>query len=211
MTLKALILYASKTGNTEKVAVRFKETFEKKGWQCDIYKVDKSIVNNPPFQYKDYDFLCVGSYVWGSLPSQDILDVIMTNPQSLHGSTSKNKPPKGEPPPELLEKLKEMPKSVHDAEQHRKAIPGTRKGIVFVTYAGAHLGPKEAEPALSMLDMEMEHLELFKCVGRFCCPGKMVKYPTPEYWHGDISQRPDERDLLKAEIFLEEKIEMPYV
>jgi flavodoxin len=63
MANKALILYASMTGNTEKVALRFKQTFEKKGWQCDMVKVDKNIAANPPFNYKDYNFLCVGSYV----------------------------------------------------------------------------------------------------------------------------------------------------
>ena len=31
MTRKALIIYASYSGNTEKVAVRFRDTFEKRG------------------------------------------------------------------------------------------------------------------------------------------------------------------------------------
>jgi hypothetical protein len=211
MSPKALILFASKTGNTEKIAWKFKQTFEKKGWQCDIFKVDKKLVLDPPFQYKDYDFLCVGSYVWHSVPAQEITDVMDTNPQSLHSATSKPGLPKIEITQEIIERIRNAPKSVHDAEKHRRAIPGTRKGVVFVTYAGVHLGHKEAEPALRMLEMQMEHLELFKCIGRFSCPGKMVSHPTPEYWHGDISKRPDERDLKKAEIFLEEIIEEPFV
>jgi hypothetical protein len=103
-------------------------------------------------------------------------------------------------PEAMIAGLQNMPRKRHDL-QHQKAVPGTKKAIVFVTYAGAHLGPKEAEPSLSLMDMELEHLEIFKCIGRFSCPGRMVKYPTPGYWHGDISQRPDERDLKKAEIY----------
>jgi hypothetical protein len=211
MKQRSLILYTSKTGNTEKIALSFKQTFEKMGWQCDIYKIDKRILDNPPFQFKDYDFLCVGSQVWFSLPSEEISAVMETNPQSLHYVTSSRERPHGEVPPETFAKIQEAPQEMHKVEQHRKAVPGTRKGIVFVTYSGAHLGPKEAEPALSMLEMQMEHLELFKCIGRFSCPGRMVKYPTPEYWHGDISKRPDQSDLLRAELFLKEKIEQPFV
>ena len=41
MAKKSLILYASMTGNTEKVAQRFQQAFVKKGWECDIFKIDK--------------------------------------------------------------------------------------------------------------------------------------------------------------------------
>ena len=196
MANKALVLYASATGNTEKVAMRFKQTFEINGWQCDLIKVDKNIVANPPLKYEDYDFLCVGSYVWMSQPSKEILHVLRPGLEDLSAS---------EPNPEEVQNMSEE----QDRQGHKRIIPGNRKGIVFVTYAGAHLGPKEAEPSLSLLDMEMEHLGPFRCVGRFSCPGRMVKHPTPYYWHGDISKRPDERDLMKAEIFLREKIEEP--
>jgi len=211
MTRRSLILYTSKTGNTEKVALRFKQTFERLGWQCDVYKVDKNNLDNPPYQFKDYDFLCVGSQVWFSLPSEDISAALDGNPQSLHCSTSSRERPRGVDVPDIIAKIQSSSRVAHDTEKHRKATPGTRKGIVFVTYSGAHLGPKEAEPALSMLEMQMEHLELFKCIGRFSCPGRIVKYPTPEYWHGDISKRPDENDLHRAELFLKEKIEQPFV
>jgi hypothetical protein len=41
----------------------------------------------------------------------------------------------------------------------------------------------------------------------FCCPGKFINTPTPETFHGDIRGRPNKRDLLKAEMFIEEKLE----
>jgi flavorubredoxin len=180
---KCLILYQSMTGNTEKVALRFKKAFDKKGWQCDMFKFEKALdIKNPPFDFRDYDFLCAGSGCYGSLPGAFISDFLYKFAHRAGGDRNRKVP------------------------RHKKIVPGPKTGVVFVTYAGAHLGPKEAEPALSLLDMEIEHLK-FKCIGRFCCPGRMGKAPTPRYWHGDITHRPSERDLQKAEIFMEEIIE----
>jgi hypothetical protein len=78
--------------------------------------------------------------------------------------------------------------------------------VVFATYAGNEFGPKEAEPSLMLLELEIEHLG-FDCIGRFCCPGKSGNSPTPMAYHGDIRDRPNERDLIKAEMFIEEKLE----
>ncbi len=181
---KGLILYQSMTGNTEKVARRFLEVFKSKGWDCDIFKIDKDItVDNMPFNYDDYDFLCVGSGVYAALPGKEITDLIYN----------------------YTHQTRRAGKIVR---VHRRIVPGPRKGIVFVTYAGTHLGPKEAEPALSLLDLDIEHLR-FKCVGRFSCPGAVSNQPTPGQWFGDITGRPNARDLKKAEIFLEEKLEEP--
>ena len=183
-TKKALILYQTMTGNTEKVAFRFKKVFENKGWECDIFKIDNKMdVDNLPFDFQDYDFLCAGSGVYMALPGKELVDIMF---KTTHR-------------PRRAGKIVRV---------HRRIIPGPKTGIVFVTYAGTHLGPKEAEPALSLLELNIEHLK-FKCIGRFSCPGKMGKRPTPGYWYGDISNRPSERDLLKAEIFLEEKLEEP--
>ena len=43
----------------------FKEScaFEKRGWECDSFKIRKKAedILNPPFNPDDYDFLCAGS------------------------------------------------------------------------------------------------------------------------------------------------------
>ena len=181
---KGLILYQTMTGNTEKVALRFKKAFEKKGWQCDMFKVDKDMdVDNLPFDFEEYDFMCAGSGVYKALPGQELVDIMF---RYTHR-------------PRRAGKIVRV---------HRKITPGPKTGVVFVTYAGTHLGPKEAEPALSLLDLNIEHLR-FKCIGRFSCPGGISKRPTPGQWFGDIRGRPNERDLQKAEIFMEEKLEEP--
>ena len=62
MGKKCLVAYSSFSGNTEKVAERIKSTFEKHGWQCDMFKVaEKPDLKNIPFKFRDYDFVCVGS------------------------------------------------------------------------------------------------------------------------------------------------------
>ena len=182
---KSLILYQTMTGNTEKVAFRFKKVFEEKGWECDIFKVHKDMnADNLSFDFQDYDFLCVGSGVYRALPGKELVDIIF----------------------KITHRKRRADKIVR---LHRKITPGPKTGVVFVTYAGEHLGPKEAEPALSLLELNIEHLR-FICIGRFCCPGGAGNRPTPGSWFGDIRGRPNERDLLKAEIFLAEKLEEPH-
>jgi hypothetical protein len=199
MAKKSLILYQSMTGNTEKVALRFKKVFEKMGWECDIFKVKSDpnvkipLYKNPkvtdfPFDLRDYDFLCVGSPVQVGQPPKEIINIMFNNPYSphSHGETLSD---------EDRERLRDP-----------TVIPGPQKGIVFVTYGGVHMGPTEPLPALASLEHELVHLK-FQCVGRFSCPGKMAGHPSPGAWHHDLDHRPSKRDLMKAEIFLEEILE----
>jgi flavodoxin len=184
-TKRSLILYQTMLGNTEKIALRFQKIFEEKGWQCDIFKVDKSTdFKNLPFKFSDYDFMCAGSGVYEALPGKEIINI-------------------------MFKYTHEPKRDGKIVRVHRRIFPGPQCGVVFVTYAGTHLGPKEAEPALSLLELNIEHLK-FKCIGRFSCPGAVSKRPTPGQWFGDITGRPDERDLQKAEIFMAEILEEPY-
>ena len=164
--MKCLIIYGSRTRNTEKVAKRIKQTFNTHDWHCDIYNMEKSIdIENPPFDFEDYDFICAGSGVYWALPSEKVVMVM---------------------------------RLVSRRTSYSKIVPGPKRGMVFATYGGAHLGPKEAEAALKLLEIEIEHLA-FKCVGAFACPGKYVNRATPEWYHGDIRNRPNEEDLGQAE------------
>ncbi|HUJ68793.1 MAG TPA: hypothetical protein VLW86_04685, partial [Syntrophorhabdales bacterium] len=71
---------------------------------------------------------------------------------------------------------------------------------------GYEFGPKEAVPAMMILELELEHIG-FKCIGHFSCPGRFINDPMPRTFHGDIRDRPNEKDLMKAEMFIEEKLE----
>ena len=189
MAKKSLIMYASLTGNTEKVALRFKKVFEKKGWKVDVWKVDNDTdTDKPKYDIKKYDFLCVGSPILHKWPIPKVISLLSVPPPGF----SKNGPPPegGHPPP-----------VGHEA----KIVfgPNTPKGIAFCTYGGIHLGPKECEPAIAYISLIMEHIPC-QVLGRFACPGK---YAENTGWYQDLPERPNERDLKKAGTFLEETLE----
>ncbi len=211
MAKKCLILYSSYTGHTEKVAERFKSTFEKHGWKCDIFKVRRKAkdILNPPFDLTNYDFLCVGSGVILHLPYSEILALIRKKIYDIDPRVPLRD--RGEALTYIKEPIPKTPPPTKDPrilKLHRKIVlgPDSKKAVVFITYSGYEFGPKEAEPALQLLALEIEHLK-FRCIGRFCCPGKYLNDPTPRTFFGDIRDRPNEKDLLKAEMFIEEKLE----
>ena len=201
MRKSCLIVYASRRGNTEKVALRFKRTFEKHGWICDSFKIKRQTdLNHLDFNFSDYDFACIGSGVELHEPYSEILAALRIprygfDPRKVtfgpDGLNVAGKPGAGSKPVE-----------------HRRIIlgPESKKAVVFVTYSGYDLGPKEAEPPLMLMALEVEHLG-FQCIGSFSCVGRFLNEPTPETYWGDIRDRPNERDLMKAEIFVEEKLE----
>lgn len=210
MGKKCLILYSSYTGNTEKVAARFKITLESNGWACDSVKVRKIAddILNPKFDIEEYDLVCVGSGIRSHLPYNEVLNVLRrlrlgTDPRFALRM-------RDETIPYITDPLPESPPPWDDPSlvaRHRRIVllPDSPKAVVFVTYSGYEFGPKEAEPSMQLLELEIEHLG-FKCIGRFCCPGRFLRDPTPLTYHGDIRDRPNEKDLLEAQMFIEEKL-----
>jgi hypothetical protein len=208
---KCLIMYSSYTGNTEKVALRFRDTFEKQGWQCDIFKIRKKAedILNPPFDYHNYDFMCVGSGLRVHLPYNETLNVLRRWRLGMDPRIALRN--RDETISYITEPLPTVPPPDKDPRIlnfHRKIVlgPDSKNAIVFITYGGYEFGPKEAEPAMQLLALELEHIN-FKCIGQFCCPGKFLNNPTPRTFHGDIRDRPNEKDLLKAQMFIEDKLE----
>ena len=208
MSKKCLITYTSFSGNTEKVALRFKETFDEQGWQCDVFKVRKNAddILRPPYDIRQYDFVCAGSGLRVHLPYNEIMNMLRrfrtgTDPRFVLSKRDETIPYISEPMPE-------PPTDGKPTLIHRKIVlgPDAPRAIVFITYAGYEFGSREAEPAASLMALELEHIG-FQYLGMFCCPGKFIDSPTPATYHGDIRNRPDEKDLLKAKLFIEEKLE----
>ena len=211
MGKRCLIFYSSLTGNTEKVAVRFKTTFERNDWVCDSFKIRKRAedILDPPFVIGDYDFVCVGSGIRSHLPYNETLNVLRR--LRLGEDPRYALRMRDETIPYITDPLPESPPPWNDPDlvaRHRRIVlgPDSPKAVVFVTYGGYEFGPKEARPSLQLLELEIEHLG-FACIGHFCCPGRFLNDPTPHTYHGDIRDRPNESDLLKAEMFIEEKLE----
>jgi hypothetical protein len=208
MVKRCLITYSSYTGNTEKVALKFKETFEKKDWQCDIFKVRKNAddILRPPIDIRSYDFVCAGSGLRAHLPYNEILNM-------LRGLRTGFDPRitlrfRDETIPYITEPIPELPAHRSAKKDHGRIIlgPDAPRAVVFITYAGYEFGPKEALPSVQLLALELEHIG-FQSVGHFCCPGKYVDDPMPRTFHGDIRDRPNEKDLVEAQMFIEKKLD----
>jgi len=163
-----LIVYASLTGNTEKVAKEMGKNFERYGWTNHLKKLPENYdTKNPDFSFNDYDFVCVGSPIISELPLPHIRTVTY-----------------GDPGPE-------------------KISPGPKCGLVFCTYGGIHLGPKEAEPALKLLEVELMH-QRFLVIGSLAIPGKMGNKHNPGWYFPDLPDRPNEGDLNNVALFVDD-------
>jgi hypothetical protein len=213
MGKKCLITYSTVTGNTEKVALRFKSTFEKHGWQCDIFQIRKRAedILNPPFDPKNYDFWCAGSGLRAHLPYNEVLNMLRRfrtgmDPRIVLRNRDETIPYITTPVPD--HPAPGTGDNSRVLEFHHKIVlgPDSPKAVVFITYGGYEFGPHEADPAVQLMALEMEHVG-FQFIGQFCCPGKFLNDPTPRTFHGDIRDRPNEKDLLKAEFFIEDKLE----
>jgi hypothetical protein len=69
----------------------------------------------------------------------------------------------------INEPVPEIPRGRKPAIGHRKTVlgPDAPRAVVFITYSGYKFGPKEAEPAVQLLALEIEHTG-FLFVGKFC-------------------------------------------
>jgi len=202
MSKKCLVTYSSYTGNTEKVALRIKETFEGRGWQCDMFKVRKNAedILRPPYDVRKYDFVCAGSGLRAHLPYNEVMNMLRgfrtgMDPRVVLSRRDETISYIDEPVPDIT--IGKGLSSIH---------PDSPRAIVFITYAGYEFGPREAEPAASLIGLELEHIG-FQYLGMFCCPGKFIDSPMPGTFHGDIRDRPNEKDLLKAQYFIEDKLD----
>jgi hypothetical protein len=87
MAKKAVVVYWSKSGNTEKVAYSIKEGLDEAGLEVSLLKVDEA----GDIDYFDYDLVCLGfpSYSWH--PPKPVDDLLKKNFRK-HRSEGKIKP-----------------------------------------------------------------------------------------------------------------------
>ena len=71
----ALIIYFSKTGNTEKVALAIKKGLEKEGLEVTVKKISEAEGE----ELYNYDLVCLGSPVLHSLPTPPVMKFISNN------------------------------------------------------------------------------------------------------------------------------------
>lgn len=202
---RSLVMFASHTSNTARVAERFKTTLERNGWQCDISRIEQN--GDPtsfPYKIKDYDLVCAGSGINLHTPYAELIAVIRI-PRYGYDPLKVANPAPGMQPAD--EKANKMPAGFK-APTHGKIVfsPDSKKCISFATYGGLEFGPWEVQPALDWINVEMAHLNI-EPVGTFCCPGKFLPYDVPSGYYNDLTTRPNEKDLERAELFIEQVLE----
>lgn len=170
MKNRALILYASSTGNTAKVAETFHGVLEDHGWEADCLHLEEDTdLRGRNVFVDDYSLLLLGSPVISSGPSPMIakkLALVDVEPPRLYRS-------------ELI-----FPGSFFRPEN-------APLGVAFVTYSGESYGPCEAEPALGMMEMYLKYL-FIPTVGRFACPARKEAKSTLDLITAELSLSPVE-------------------
>jgi len=165
-----LIIYYSRTGNTQKVAFAIERGLRKEGLEPTIKNVSEASDED----YYDHDLVCFGTPCLHALPPPPVMKLMHKN-------------------------FARYRKSPSEVGMPAIPIPG-KYALVFVTFSGPHVGVNEALPAGKLLVQEFEHLGFevkgeWYIVGEFhgwkegSTKGKM----------GDIRGRPNAEDLARIE------------
>lgn len=179
---KALVMYASMTGNTGKIASCFAETFQHYGFETELLRITSK--TNVPKDFSGYDIVCLGASIIAGSPLK-----VISSKYSLGGDmntvgkadgigaepNAPGGPGPGGPPPEGMPPMNEIPGDsptgityAGAAQAHGLYHP---LGIVFTTYGGGFYGSNEAMATLETLKLYLE-LQYVQVVGKFACCGR---------------------------------------
>ena len=185
---RALILYATMTKNTEKIATWFKETFEYYKWEVTFIRLKNKMKLSeiqPLVYFDDYDVVCLGSPIVAGYPLKVVNRLFSLGGEtSLENDTAANiekgsefETPAGmaPPPPDANAEPEELQ---WRRSGNRGPYPGAiyqhqykPLGIVFTTYGGGFYGSDECTATLEALKLFLQ-LNNVAVVGRFACCGK---------------------------------------
>lgn len=168
--MKILNLYYSQTGNTEKIALKISSTLHSMGHDVCTIAASKDL----ELDLLSYDFIFAGSGVYQWLPGKPMLD--------------------------FLRKARQKYSEEGSIKPCSPRLP-VKKAVLYCTYAGVHTGLNEAVPAVKFCGQLFDHLgftilDEWYFVGDFKT-AELKKHNTTGRF-GDITGRPDERDLQEA-------------
>lgn len=168
--MNAVIIYWSKTGNTEKAAHAIQEGLEQAGAHVVIRQLKKA-KDVEDVDFFAYDLVCIGFPSYGWLP-----------------------------PSPIEKFLKHKFMKYADAGQVKVGAPKVpgRNALIFCTYSGPHTGIREATPAVLYAGQFFEHLG-FNVTGEWCVIGEFHGWEegSTKGRLGDIRGRPNKNDLEK--------------
>ncbi len=166
--MNVLNLYFSSTGNTEKVAKRIEKSVQELGHKVETVKITSKDIKVDILQY---EFVFVGSGVYGQLPGKELMELYR----------------------ELLQRYVGIGEIKPCAPRRPSA-----KIVVYCTYGGVHTGNNEAIPAVKYMGQLFDHLG-YEIVGEWYLVGEYKTENLLEHSVsgrlGDIRGRPNEEDL----------------
>lgn len=174
---RALILYATMTKNTEKVATWFNETFQEYGWETKFIrikpKMDWAALQDEVY-FDDYDLVALGSPIVGGAALQPVMRAL-----SFGGGGALEKEVQNNIDTKKADAA--APAAPPGGPRWRRTnppSPGMRNpngprpyGIVFTTFGGGFYGTTEATATLEQLRLYLV-LNNIDVIGRFSCAGK---------------------------------------
>ena len=174
---RVLILYATMTKNTEKVAAWFKETFEEYAWDVTFIKImprtDWASLQEQVY-FDDYDLIVLGSPIVGGGPLQTVVKILSFGgggalEKKVQENIDQKKDDAAEPPAKLGGPAWRRTRAPSPGMPNHS---GPRPyGIVFTTYGGGFYGTNEAAATLTTLKQYL-NLNNVDVIGRFSCAGK---------------------------------------
>ena len=173
---RALIMYATMTSNTEKVANWFAETFDAYNWDVKTVRIKgpKTLEEEREnLFFDDYDVICLGSPIVGGAPLQPIIKAFsLGGGGGLETTTMQqlDKPPMDAPPDDSLDKsLWRREPLPYPGVLNKNHV--RKMGIVFSTYGGGFFGSGECMATLETLKLYLSNYSV-DVVGYFACCGR---------------------------------------
>lgn len=173
---RALILYATMTRNTEKIANWFRETFEAYNWDVTFFRVAPNADYagmQEQLYFDDYDVVALGSPIVAGLPIQPVLKAFSLGAggdleKSVQQKIDTGKADSIQAPAQPGAKWRRTEAPYAGALARGQSEP---LGIVFCTYGGGFYGSSECMPVLESLKLYL-NLNNVRVVGKFACGGK---------------------------------------
>jgi hypothetical protein len=174
---RALILYATMTTNTEKIATWFRETFEAYNWDVTFFRIKPGADyagEQEKLYFDDYDVIALGSPIVAGFPIQPVIKAFSLGAGGeLEKKVQKNidngtASGASEAPAQPGAKWRRGEAAYPGALARGESEP---LGIVFCTYGGGFYGSSECFATLETLKLYL-NLNNVRVVGKFACGGK---------------------------------------
>lgn len=144
---KALILYATISGNSEKIAKVFEQELLDYGFEVDMIKATNQTT---PAVIHGYDLYLVGTGIVGGLPELNLIGAFGAGNYCNMRQTAL------------------IGGGERTTTWSRKG--NLAKGIIFLTYGGNRRGPSEIMASAGLLEMMMIDMDI-AVMGKFACTG----------------------------------------